>query len=135
MVHPHNDEGGVPYWEHPVRVMHRLPDDATMNEKLAALLHDVIEDTGYTANDLRDMGYPDEVVNLIRRLTRPRLGETYHEWIAALAMRGDKSAIRIKIADNHDNIDPERLKTLPAERRKHFIKRYTESLRLLEGGE
>jgi hypothetical protein len=46
------DKAGNPYWQHPVSVMGRLGPDATESEKLAALLHDVIEDTDHAAADL-----------------------------------------------------------------------------------
>src|SRR5450755_2861043 len=51
------DKAGVAYWHHPVSVMKRLGTDALDDYKLAALLHDVIEDTKYGASDLRAMGY------------------------------------------------------------------------------
>lgn len=41
------DKAGAPYWRHPVSVMERLGADATEDEKLVALLHDVVEDTPY----------------------------------------------------------------------------------------
>jgi (p)ppGpp synthase/HD superfamily hydrolase len=53
------DKAGRPYIEHPLRVMHRLRGEY---EQLAAILHDVLEDTPVTENDLRSAGCPEPVV-------------------------------------------------------------------------
>jgi (p)ppGpp synthase/HD superfamily hydrolase len=66
------DKGGVEYWKHPVSVMHRLGPDASDDCKLVALLHDVIEDTGHTAASLRALGYPENVISPVERLTKPK---------------------------------------------------------------
>jgi len=106
----------VEYWRHPVSVMHRLGPDVADDCKLVALLHDVIEDTKYTATDLLNMGYPDDVVRSIERLTKPR-GVPYLECIKDLAASGDQMAIAVKIADNRDNLDPDRLARIPPNER------------------
>lgn len=123
------DKGGVEYWKHPVSVMNRLPPDASLNEKLAALLHDVLEDTEYTAQDLLTLGYPHEVVDTVKMLSRPD-GMTYMDWIRSIAASGNMAAIRVKIADNEDNSDPRRIAQLPPEQR-DIVMRYERSLRIL----
>jgi (p)ppGpp synthase/HD superfamily hydrolase len=123
------DKAGNPYWHHPVSVMRRLGDDATEAERLTALLHDVIEDTTYTADDLLAIGYPQEVVSAVQMLSRPQ-GLTYMEWIRSLAASGNHIAIRVKIADNEDNSDPARIAALPPEGR-DIVNRYQRSLRIL----
>jgi len=110
------DKGGVEYWKHPVSVMHRLGSDASNECKLVALLHDVIEDTDHSPASLRALGYPDNVIASVERLTRVD-GVPYLECIERLAASGDRIAIEVKLADNLDNIDPERLARLPPEKR------------------
>src|SRR5665213_2367637 len=57
------DKGGRDYWMHPVSVMNRLGKDATETERRVALLHDVLEDTKTTPDDLLALGYSSEVVD------------------------------------------------------------------------
>ena len=71
--HGQYDKLGVPYVLHPVAVAEHM---TTENEILVALLHDVVEDTSVTLDDLRDRGYSDEVVAAVDILTR-RSGEPY----------------------------------------------------------
>ncbi len=60
------DKGGQPYYRHPLRVMVRLGAEATAAEKIAALLHDVVEDTGLELEGLRETGYSEEVIEIVR---------------------------------------------------------------------
>lgn len=123
------DKAGKPYWRHPVSVMRRLGPAATEDEKLTALLHDVVEDTGHTADDLRALGYPETVVAAVALLSRPE-GLTYLEWIRSISTSGNYLAIRVKIADNEDNSDPVRIAALPADLH-GIVDRYQRSLRIL----
>jgi (p)ppGpp synthase/HD superfamily hydrolase len=123
------DKGGVEYWMHPVSVMHRLGPDASDECRLVALLHDVIEDTRYTAEDLRTMGYPEGVIASVQRLTKPK-GTPYLDCIRAIAASGDRMAMAVKRADNQDNLDPERLSKLPRETRSGDEK-YRRSIEIL----
>src|SRR5262249_56758543 len=111
------DKAGVPYWQHPVAVMQRLGDHASESERLAALLHDVIEDTGHTAADLRAMGYSNEVVEAVLLLSRPNGPDrpTYLDWIRSLAASGNRTAIKVKIPDLEHKSPPARVARLPAE--------------------
>ena len=123
------DKGGIEYWKHPVSVMNRLGPEASYQCKLVALLHDIIEDTAYTANDLRRLGYPENVVVSVERLTKPK-GMAYLDCIRAIAASGDRMAIAVKIADNQDNLDPERLSRLPPDKRSGND-RYRRSIEIL----
>lgn len=60
---------GMPYYEHPIKVMARLPVDASIELKHAALLHDVLEDTGYSRQMLLDRGYSDKVLDIVAAVT------------------------------------------------------------------
>jgi (p)ppGpp synthase/HD superfamily hydrolase len=129
------DWSGAPYWHHPLAVMERLPVDATMTEKLAALLHDVLEDTPTTADDLRQHGYSDDVVGTVIMLSRTPDSGSYMEWVRSIAASGNRAAIRVKIADNEHNSDPVRITQLPPEAREKAeqmaTNRYRRSLAVL----
>lgn len=71
--HGQYDKIGAPYILHPVFVAEQMD---TEKATIVALLHDVIEDTSITLDDLRDKGYSDEIIVAIDALTR-RTGETY----------------------------------------------------------
>jgi (p)ppGpp synthase/HD superfamily hydrolase len=126
------DKAGMPYWKHPVSVMQRLGPDASDDEKHAALLHDVVEDTTYTLTDLLNMGYSEAAVEAVRLLTKPEIKVPYLDWVRGLAASGNMIAIRVKIADNEDNSDPARIALLPPEKR-GMTDKYARSLEILRG--
>jgi (p)ppGpp synthase/HD superfamily hydrolase len=127
------DKAGKPYHTHPERVLEgllrRFPE-ATESEQHAALLHDVIEDTKISAEDLAAAGYPREVIDLVSWLTRPP-GLSYLEWMARLADAAPLGALRVKLADNADNSDPVRLAALP-EHERGLAQRYEQARAILE---
>ena len=100
------DKAGQTYILHPLRVMMRLDTDA---ERMAAILHDVVEDTPYTLERLRELGYPEEVLGALDCLTK-RDGETYEAFIERV--RPHPLARRVKLADLEDNMDVRRLPTV-----------------------
>ena len=68
------DKSGRPYYLHPLRVAMRLAN-CTPEERHAALLHDVVEDTAVTLEDLAQMGYSAEILALVDMLaTELRVG-------------------------------------------------------------
>jgi (p)ppGpp synthase/HD superfamily hydrolase len=99
------DKAGEPYILHPLRVMLHLEDE---EGRIAAALHDVLEDTATTADNLRDWGYGEKVIEALEALTR-REGESYPEFIERLAP--NPLARRVKLADLEDNMN---LRRLPA---------------------
>ena len=108
--HGQKDHGGVDYWNHPVEVMHRV-NSPTHEEKLAALLHDVLEDTDYTEKDLLDHGFTKSVVEMVSWLNFKHAryhGMTYIEKIRHLKDQGPPSSVKVKLADNSHNSDPSR---------------------------
>jgi (p)ppGpp synthase/HD superfamily hydrolase len=125
-------KGGDPYWTHPVAVMGLLPADATEDERHAALLHDVIEDCGVTADDLKASGYSERTIALVQGLSRPDGASrpSYMDWIRSIAASGDRGLISIKLADNAHNSQPDRIEKLPPEER-DIVKRYERSMRVL----
>jgi (p)ppGpp synthase/HD superfamily hydrolase len=102
------DKAGQTYILHPLRVMMRLETEA---ERMAAILHDVVEDTPYTLERLRGLGYPEEVLGALDCLTK-REGETYEAFIERV--RPHPLARRVKLADLEDNMDVRRLLTVGA---------------------
>ena len=97
------DKGGNPYIWHPVRVaLHSHSDE----EKIAALLHDVIEDTSVTMDDLAKAGFSEKVLDAIQCLTKKE-GEEYMDFIQRVS--GNEIAAKVKIQDLNDNMDVSRL--------------------------
>lgn len=100
------DKAGQPYILHPLRVMAKMPDEAS---KAAAVLHDVLEDSDMTADDLRKAGVSEAVVWAVICLTRKK-GETYSDFIDRI--RPEPVASLIKLADIEDNLNVLRLHEL-----------------------
>lgn len=98
------DKTGIPYWKHPYAVAEIVRDvyGGGEAEQHAALLHDVIEDTDYTAQDLLDMGYSPQIVDMVVWVTKMK-GLTYQQWMEKLAERGPIGAVKVKLADNQHN--------------------------------
>jgi (p)ppGpp synthase/HD superfamily hydrolase len=111
------DKCGRPYYLHPLRVAMRL-SQCTVEERHAALLHDVVEDTLVTLENLREMGYSEEVLDLVNLLTRRKPeGESHNQYIERLVGSGNAKALRVKLADVYDNMSPARTRTLPSHER------------------
>jgi (p)ppGpp synthase/HD superfamily hydrolase len=97
------DKIGQPYILHPLRVMFRLD---TEPERIVGVLHDVIEDTKYTAEDLRKMGHSEETIEALDCVTR-REGESYETFV--LRSKTNPIARKVKLADLEDNMDIRRM--------------------------
>jgi (p)ppGpp synthase/HD superfamily hydrolase len=105
------DKAGAPYILHPLRVMFRLGPDATEHERMAAVLHDVIEDTPYKQLQLGELGCPASVLSALDCLTR-RHDETYEQFIERVLP--NRIARKVKRADLEDNMDLTRIASLSA---------------------
>ncbi len=113
------DKGGKPYIEHPLRVMKQMTTDAT---RIVAVLHDVIEDSDYSFNDLIVAGFSEEIVSAIVVLTKQK-GVSYKKYLRAI--KTNPIAIAVKLADLRDNMDLTRLPTITEkdiERQKKYSK-------------
>ena len=97
------DKAGQPYILHPLRVMFRVETD---EERMAAVLHDVVEDTPVTLERLIAEGFPPSVVAAVDALTK-RSGETRVD-AARRAAKEDIARI-VKLADNAENMDLSRI--------------------------
>lgn len=104
--HGQFDKGGNPYILHPFAVMGLLESD---DEELQcmALLHDVVEDTKTTYQELREAGMSDRVIDGVRILTKQR-GQSYEEYKELVF--SSKDAMLVKMADLTHNTDIRRLK-------------------------
>jgi hypothetical protein len=97
------DQDGQPYILHPLRLMGSVDGLAA---KIVAILHDVIEDTRVTRDDLRAAGFPDPLVDSVVSLTH-REGESYADYV--VRCKRDEVARRVKLADLEDNTRPSRV--------------------------
>jgi (p)ppGpp synthase/HD superfamily hydrolase len=120
------DKAGVPYVFHPLRLMLAV---SGQYERMAAVLHDVVEDTGVTLDDLRDAGFPPEVIEAVDILTK-REGESRLD-AAERASRNPVARV-VKLADVEDNMDLRRIAE-PTEKDYARLKEYEQVRALLEG--
>jgi (p)ppGpp synthase/HD superfamily hydrolase len=122
------DKGGKPYISHPLRVMRAVSDEGVWAQ-MAAVLHDVIEDTDVTADDLRRAGCPERVVSAVIALSKaPR--EPLESSMARAA--ADPIALVVKRADIADNRSEVRLGQLDAPTQERLRAKYARSVALLE---
>ncbi len=96
------DKEGQPYILHPLRLMNAVED---VPAKIVAVLHDVIEDTPVTAEELRREGFDEAVLAALECLTH-RKGEPYADFV--VRCKRDVIARRVKLADLEDNARPSR---------------------------
>jgi (p)ppGpp synthase/HD superfamily hydrolase len=115
------DKADAPYILHPIRVMLRVRSD---EERMTAILHDVVEDSEHTLETLRELGYPEAVLEAVECVTK-REGEDYDAFIERAATNA--IARRVKIADLEDNLDLTRIKD-PQERDHERMERYRKAL-------
>jgi (p)ppGpp synthase/HD superfamily hydrolase len=127
------DKSGKPVWEHPVAVMHRLPRDVSDDVRLAALLHDVVEDVGhYTLERLANMGYSKATLDIVALLTKPKDPScVYIERIRGIISSGNRDAMEVKLADMMENSDPKRLQELSEEVQQRLLQKYARPIRMM----
>ena len=114
------DKGGMPYMFHLVYVYRHV---SSMDEKVIALLHDVIEDKDVSKEDLLDIGFPDNIVDAVGFLTRVRPME-YKDYIEKLIQEGSIEALHVKLADLENNMDISRIKNPKMKDYERLEKRY-----------
>ena len=118
------EKSGAPYIMHPIRLMLRMN---TETEMMVAILHDVVEDTPWTFEQLRQEGFSEEVLQALDCVTR-RSTETYSEFVDRA--RDNPVARRVKLADLEDNMDIRRLPDI-SDRSLERLKKYHEAWRSL----
>lgn len=155
------DKAGMPYIEHPKRVMAAVQAQGHMPYvQMAAVLHDVTEDTAFTADMLLKLGVPEAAVEIVMLCDRndssvafnianygrdtayvERNGKQFMYYIALGPDAEDKfyyarikenpGAVAVKLADIHDNTQHWRLSYLPVETQERLIKKYAKARELL----
>lgn len=119
------DKGGNDYFLHPLAVSGKVK---TSPLKVIALLHDVMEDTNFTADDLKFAGFSKRTILGVTALSRKK-GESYDDYLLRLSINQD--AVIVKIADLEHNADLSRI-SAPTPKDFARTQKYREKLCLLK---
>ena len=101
------DKQGSPYILHPLRVMMGVEGEAA---QIVAVLHDVVEDTNVTLEDVRQAGFSKEVVEALALVTH-RPSESYCDYV--IGCKGNSIARQVKLSDLRDNSNISRMLLRP----------------------
>jgi (p)ppGpp synthase/HD superfamily hydrolase len=120
------DKQGCPYLGHPLRVAARAMESSEGNLEAVtvALLHDVVEDSHVTTDDLRRRDFSEAVCAAVELVTH-RPEDSYEKFIARIAGSGDELAKLVKLCDLEDNLDEGRGPVPPELREKYEPARLT----------
>jgi (p)ppGpp synthase/HD superfamily hydrolase len=119
------DKAGKPYIDHPMRVMNAVE---TIEEKIVGVLHDAVEDSDLTIEDLVKLGFPENLIKAIEAITKhPK--EPYQSYLERVM--SNPIALRVKIADMLDNMDMSRI-SAPTEKDWKRYEKYQKALTLLK---
>jgi len=118
------DKAGAPYLLHVLRVMMSVEK---MDEKIVALLHDVVEDSEMTIDDLKKDKFPSKITKAVDLLSKKE-NQRYDDYI--IEIRKDSLARAVKMADLKDNLNTNRLKKI-SDSDKLRIKKYKQALKTL----
>ena len=118
------DKGGLPYIFHPFHLAEQMSTEETV---VIALLHDVIEDTEYTIQDIADMGFPQVVLDALMCLTHDK-AVPYMDYISKI--KQNPLARVVKLADLQHNSDVSRLNSVDEETVQR-IQKYKKAIALL----
>jgi (p)ppGpp synthase/HD superfamily hydrolase len=119
------DKSGIPYVFHPIHLAEQMTDEDTT---VVALLHDVVEDTHYTLEDLAAMGFSRQVLDAIGLMTHTD-GVPYMDYVAKI--KENPIARAVKLADLHHNSDLTRLDTVD-DKAKARAQKYAQAIALLK---
>lgn len=122
------DKAGEPYILHPLRVMLACNSE---QERIVAVLHDVVEDSDYTLTDIA-CEFGSEIADALECLTK-RKGERYADFIQRV--RGNDLAVGVKIADLNDNMNMDRLPKPLTEADHLRYEKYRDAYRVLRDGD
>lgn len=132
-AHTGQQYGDDPYWTHPRKVAaigrKLFGAKFTMDAVKVAFLHDVVEDTRYTIDQIARMGYSPEVVEAVRLLTKNK-ALTYKDNIRGIIASGNRLAIMVKYADNYANYTGDK-STWEPEKAASSQKKYRSSMDML----
>lgn len=122
------DKSGLPYVFHPFHLAEQVEGEAAV---CTALLHDVVEDTEYTLQDLEKMGFPPNILEALALLTHDE-AVPYMEYVSAIGRH--PTARAVKLADLRHNSDLSRLDAV-TERDLQRVEKYKAAIALLENME
>lgn len=114
------DKGGLPYFNHLLKVYENV---SSYDEKIIALLHDIVEDTDITIEDLKEFGYNNNIIEPITFLTKKK-GEYYPDYIDRIINSKDVHTLNVKLADLKHNMDITRIKNPTVNDYERISKRY-----------
>ncbi len=118
------DKSGMPYVYHPFHLAEQMETEETV---IVALLHDVVEDTDYTLEDIRAMGFPDSVVEALALMTHDK-SVPYMGYVAKI--KENPIAKEVKLADLKHNSDLSRLDIIDEKALKR-VEKYAAAMRIL----
>jgi (p)ppGpp synthase/HD superfamily hydrolase len=121
------DKAGRPYIAHPLRVMGHVKSE---HERMTAVLHDVVEDTDVTLDDLAAAGCPPEVLAAVEAISK-QPDEPQVDYLDRVL--ANPLALAVKRADIADNMSAERLGLLDQPTRERLRAKYEQALRQLDG--
>ena len=119
------DKSGMPYVFHPFHLAEQMTDEATT---VVALLHDVVEDTNTTFEDLEKQGFDEEIISALKLLTHND-DTPYMDYVAEI--KNNKIATAVKLADLRHNSDLTRLDVVDEKALKRKEK-YEKAIKFLE---
>lgn len=119
------DKSGMPYVFHPFHVAEQMTDEATT---IVALLHDVVEDTDYTLEDIAAEGFGKEILEAVALMTHED-GVPYLDYVAKL--KDNPIARTVKLADLAHNSDLSRIGEIDEET-KQRLEKYKKAKAILE---
>ena len=97
------DKNGIPYIYHPIHLAEQMADEKTI---CVALLHDVVEDTDITFEQLAREGFPDDIIEALKLLTHDDSIQ-YMDYVKEI--KSNPIAAAVKLADLKHNSDLTRL--------------------------
>lgn len=149
------DKAGMPYIKHPQRVMENVQAQGAMPYvQMAAVLHDVTEDTAFTPEMLLDLGVPEAAVEIVKLCdrdysmrqfvaqkfpkavfehARQAVSKDEAERFYYLNIRKSPAALQVKLADIGDNLQPWRLSYLPVDKQEYLRNKYAKAIKMLTG--
>ena len=122
------DKAGLPYYNHLLKVYANVDN---YDEKIIALLHDVVEDTEVTFDDLKVYGYPENILEALRVLTKKK-GEYYPDYIERIIDSNNIQALNVKLADLKHNVDINRIENPTINDYERINKRYIPAINKIQ---
>ncbi|MDR1542486.1 MAG: HD domain-containing protein [Clostridiales bacterium] len=120
------DKSGLPYIYHPIHLAEQMENELAV---CAALLHDVVEDTSVTVEDLKSEGFSEKVIEAVQLLTHDDAVD-YMDYVKKIKDSGNAVAKEIKVADLKHNSDITRLESIN-EKMADNLEKYKRALELL----